>query len=198
MSTHGPRFAGVEFLPPKHPMAIKELHLKGVSFGNRQKNLKKLHGDNKNVFVYVQREPKNPHDKNAIRVFAVSEAWNHGPLDIGFVPKEIAAILSPLMDNGNINIHVVLRKTVGGGPRLTWGVVVDLITSLSDQDFEEEPVRTTRKQGHFLDTCISEAPERFLGGELFEFDEYIPSPSQYDDLFDSNSFFGDPFDEEEL
>ena len=136
MSTHGPKFSGVEFNPPKHPMVVRGLHLRGTSFDGRQQNLKKVH-DTKGVFIYLQREPKNKYDKHAIRVFAMSDVWPHGPLDIGFVPTEIAGMLAPLMDTGTMNVHVILKKSVGGGGKYTRGVIVDLVASHTDQDFDE-------------------------------------------------------------
>lgn len=44
--------------------------------------------------VYLRREPDNPHDSNAIRIFLENGA------DIGFVPREDAARLAPFFDSG--------------------------------------------------------------------------------------------------
>ena len=41
----------------------------------------------------LRREPKNPHDKNAIGVC-------HGPTFLGFVAAELAERIAPLMDRG--------------------------------------------------------------------------------------------------
>ena len=51
----------------------------------------------------LRREPGNPHDANAIAVHA-------GGVHVGFVPRELAAELAPLLDAGRVWSAVVLRE----------------------------------------------------------------------------------------
>jgi len=68
--------------------------LSGVTFKDAQKNIKTF--GNKDIGSYALiREPENPHDPNAIRVALF------GIIYMGYVPKEIAKDLAPLMDAGS-------------------------------------------------------------------------------------------------
>ncbi len=73
--------------------------VRGVTFDHRQKLLKRLSlypiTDVRLIFV---REPDNQYDANAIKVLA--EVKGKGSAMIGYVSKEIAATLSPELDNG--------------------------------------------------------------------------------------------------
>ena len=87
----------------KLPMVVK---LSGVSFGNAQENIKTFGSPDIRWFALV-REPDNQHDSNAIRVALFGEFF------MGYIPKDVAAQLAPLMDSGrlfdaefvNINRH---------------------------------------------------------------------------------------------
>lgn len=59
--------------------------------------------------VHLAREPNNPHDPNAIAVFA-DNVYNRA----GYVPKQTAARLTKLIDAGADVVAISLR---GGGPR---------------------------------------------------------------------------------
>jgi hypothetical protein len=48
----------------------------------------------------LKREPDNDYDKNAIQVKQVFK--NGGSIHIGYVPKELAAELAPLLDDGDV------------------------------------------------------------------------------------------------
>ncbi|MEL7566419.1 MAG: HIRAN domain-containing protein [Dehalobacterium sp.] len=74
--------------------------VKGVSMGNRQALLKRLaRYAPQDVFLSFLREPDNPFDPNAIQV--VAEVRNKGQAAIGYVAKELAAIIAPILDSGN-------------------------------------------------------------------------------------------------
>jgi hypothetical protein len=70
------------------PITVK---LVGVSFGDAQANIKKFGNEHIRWFACV-RGRKNPHDANAIRVALFGEYF------MGYIPKETAAHLAPMMD----------------------------------------------------------------------------------------------------
>jgi len=72
------------------PLTVK---LAGVLFGNAQANIRTYGSPDIRWFALV-REPDNPHDPNAIRVALFGEFF------MGYIPKEIAIGLAPLMDAG--------------------------------------------------------------------------------------------------
>jgi hypothetical protein len=78
--------------------------LAGVVFENGQENIKKFGCEDINSFA-LMREPKNPHDPNAIRVHL-------GGIFLGYVPRPISKELAPQMDAGKqfIAFFVKLNK----------------------------------------------------------------------------------------
>jgi len=74
----------------KFPELIK---LVGVSYGACQDNIKKYAGPGVGDFELV-REPDNPSDKNAIKVALF------GHFKFGYIPRQTARELAPLMDSG--------------------------------------------------------------------------------------------------
>ena len=72
------------------PLTVK---LSGVSFGNAQSNIKTFGSPDIRWFALF-REAGNQHDPNAIRVALFGELF------MGYVPKEIARELAPMMDSG--------------------------------------------------------------------------------------------------
>jgi len=71
------------------------VRLKGVTYNNGQENIKTFAKPEIRWFAMV-REPDHPHDKNAIRVALF------GLFFMGYIPKDIAAHLAPLMDSGRV------------------------------------------------------------------------------------------------
>lgn len=82
----------------------------GVTFENRQKYLQGLAKTKKPVEIRLIREPANPTDKNAIKVLAVTEK---GRCPVGYIPREDAAVLAPVMDEKHY-IHVDGFEITGG------------------------------------------------------------------------------------
>ena len=74
------------------PCTVK---LAGVSFGSAQANIKTYGSPDIRWFALV-REPNNPHDPNAIRVALFGEFF------MGYIPKDVAIHLAPLMDAGRV------------------------------------------------------------------------------------------------
>lgn len=67
----------------------------------------------------LQREPENPHDRNAVAVYAVP-----GRNRSGYVPKSVAARLAPLMDSGVELVAVAVRGSGKGSDTVTPTVLV--------------------------------------------------------------------------
>jgi hypothetical protein len=68
-----------------------------MHYSNRSRLMKIAEDDD----LELEREPSNEYDANAIRVA-------HGGAKLGYVPREIAQVLAPLMDAG-----LPLRAYVG-------------------------------------------------------------------------------------
>lgn len=74
----------------------------GTSFANRQKYLAGLasleRANKKNTArITLSREYNNKFDANAIRVYVHFASGAH--VQVGYLPRELAAILAPIMDN---------------------------------------------------------------------------------------------------
>ena len=65
----------------------------GVTFRDAQENIKTFGNEDIGSYALI-REPDNPHDPNAIKIALV------GIIFMGYVPKEIAKDLAPMMDEG--------------------------------------------------------------------------------------------------
>jgi hypothetical protein len=74
------------------PIIIK---LAGVSFGDAQSNIKQFGCPDTGFYILI-REPDNPHDPNAIAV-SLGGVWH-----MGFIPRDLAKDLAPLMDAGRV------------------------------------------------------------------------------------------------
>ena len=66
--------------------------LTGVTIGEAQKNIQDFVRANTGI-CDLFREPQNAHDPNAIRVESNGKY-------LGYIPKDVAAKLAPLMDSG--------------------------------------------------------------------------------------------------
>jgi hypothetical protein len=71
---------------------FKNVKLTGVTFGQCQDNIRKF-GQKQTGSYNLVREPENQHDRNAIKVIYKEN-------QLGYVPKEKAAELTPLLDSG--------------------------------------------------------------------------------------------------
>ncbi len=67
--------------------------LAGVSYGKCQENIKKWGCADIGTYAVV-RDRDNPHDPNAVRVSLF------GSFDMGFLPRDVARVLAPMMDAG--------------------------------------------------------------------------------------------------
>ncbi|CAG8539788.1 2666_t:CDS:1 [Funneliformis caledonium] len=62
---------------------------------------------NKNESVSITREPRNPYDRNALRVD------NTLGVQVGHIPRDAASALAPLIDNGSIRIEGTILGNKG-------------------------------------------------------------------------------------
>lgn len=75
---------------------ICNFNIAGVTFDGRLKNLKHVKYGSK---FYLMREKRNRYDENAIKIFVFAEGGKK-MLELGYVPRNHAAILAPAMDCG--------------------------------------------------------------------------------------------------
>lgn len=87
-------------------MSKHSTKLAGVTFEGRQDNLKLARlGDS----ITLERGPDNEYDPNAVRVM-------QGKLELGWVPKALAADIAPRMDAGEIITEARIIDLTGGVP----------------------------------------------------------------------------------
>jgi len=95
----------------------------GVTFNNRQAALRKLEQFNAaEVNVTLEREAGNMYDLNAIKVNV--SVGSGAAYHLVYIPKDLAAILAPVMDKG---IELVSRfKAVTGGiyGKMNYGALI--------------------------------------------------------------------------
>ena len=77
---------------------FEKFKVAGLFVGDRKKNVMR-YVSNRSRFV-LQREPENKYDKNAVLVKLPVRGGQYA-LDIGHVPRELAARIAPLMDDGS-------------------------------------------------------------------------------------------------
>jgi single-stranded-DNA-specific exonuclease len=83
-------------------MTMRRMYVKvaGVTFDSRQSLIAKLRG---NEPCRIVPEPENPYDKNAL---AVQVAMGEGVEHIGYVPRELAAQIAPLLDGESVMVSI--------------------------------------------------------------------------------------------
>jgi len=95
----------------------------GVTFDNRQAVIAELvRGD----VLHIRREPHNPHDANALSVEHPSGA------QIGYLPRPMAARLSPRLDAAGVdNLPATVQALSGGyGANPILGVSIRFTTPI--------------------------------------------------------------------
>ncbi len=96
----------------------KIVKLAGVTIGDAQENIKRF--GCKDIMTYaLMREPDNPHDPNAIRVAI-------GPYYMGYIPKQIAKDLAPLIDSGRGFLAEFVKRNESSGHGVV-GMTVKII-----------------------------------------------------------------------
>jgi hypothetical protein len=89
-----------------------ELAVKGTSFGNRQEALKRLaFYDPKDIHTFLEPEPDNPYDSNAIAVQVLVNGAK-ATYRLGYVPKTETGIVKALL--GTVPVLKVLNGDIRG------------------------------------------------------------------------------------
>lgn len=96
----------------------------GVTHGNRQTLLNHLtRYKPEDITVQLRREQTNAHDSNAIQI--VAAVRNKGAAVIGYINRELAAALAPLLDKG-AEIASRFNAILGGERGYNYGLALEL------------------------------------------------------------------------
>lgn len=101
----------------------KDFNAAGTTFKNRQKYIQYLVMQKKNFKIRLTREKNNKADPNAVKILAITD--DKKIVQIGYVPREIAATIAPIMDKGSY-IYVNSSKIVGGGKNYSYGMKLNI------------------------------------------------------------------------
>jgi phosphoribosylformylglycinamidine (FGAM) synthase-like amidotransferase family enzyme len=84
------------------------MRVAGVTFEGRQEMLKmfKVYPV-RSISVELKREPFNKYDANAVQVLIYPGGLSYTMYHIGFIPKEYAKYLAPLMDSGSTFVATI-------------------------------------------------------------------------------------------
>ena len=93
----------------------------GVTFNNRQMLLYRLTKySSEDITLTLQRETGNTYDRNAVQIIAAVR--NKGAAAIGYINRELAAAIAPLLDKGKA-VKAALEGITGGNERgLSYGL----------------------------------------------------------------------------
>lgn len=93
----------------------------GVTFNNRQMLLYRLTKySREDITLTLQRETGNTYDRNAVQIIAAVR--NKGAAAIGYINRELAAAIAPLLDKGK-TVKAALEGITGGNERgLSYGL----------------------------------------------------------------------------
>ncbi len=101
-----------------------EVRAVGVTHGNRQKLLERLtRYSAEDITVTLRREKNNTHDHNAIQI--VAGVRSKGSAVIGYINRELAAALAPLLDKG-ATIASRFNVVVGGERGYNYGLALEI------------------------------------------------------------------------
>ena len=97
--------------------------LAGVTFGDCQANIKKWGCADIGTYAVI-REPDNPYDPNAVRVSFL------GAYDMGYLPRQVAATLAPMMDAGRTFLAEFVKINELAEIASTVGVTIKIIETI--------------------------------------------------------------------
>ena len=84
----------------------------GVTHGNRQALLDRLTKYNaEEISITLNREPENAADKNAVQVIAAVKG--RGSAVMGYLNRQLAAAIAPLLDKGK-QVRAAFEEITGG------------------------------------------------------------------------------------
>lgn len=97
--------------------------------------------------LFLEREPDNEHDENAIAVF--NESWEQ----IGYLSRSVAEELAPLLDVGYEAKCIVTAITGGSDDKPSYGCNIEITiyspeewTVLQQQKQQEDEIKSTSKE----------------------------------------------------
>lgn len=97
----------------------------GVTHGNRQKLLARLSRYSPDeITIKLNREPENAADKNAVQVIAAVKG--KGSAIMGYLNRQLAAAIAPLLDKGKEVISTFLAVTGGAEYYLNYGLNISI------------------------------------------------------------------------
>jgi hypothetical protein len=101
----------------------QESRVAGVTFENRQKAIQHLtRYPPANIEISLARDKGNQYDSNAVAV--VASVVNRGSYTIGFLPKNLAKMLAPVLDRGE-DVESTLKEIAGGySAEAKYGLVI--------------------------------------------------------------------------
>ena len=102
---------------------ITKTKVTGCTFSNRQGFICYIQKNKTDAFITVQRERQNKVDTNAVRVVGHVRGGKH--VDLGYLPKELAAKVAPVMDAGQ-KPWVESFEIRCGGPKKTYGITIEI------------------------------------------------------------------------
>lgn len=109
---------------PKHTVSFE---IAGAGFEGRQKTFTDLvvDGSRDDLEVFLERDPKNAYDANAIKVMVKNNKTGLGG-QAGWVPAVFAKALAPVMDKRNVVVAKwKLVKTAWYG-KTRWGMKIQV------------------------------------------------------------------------
>lgn len=97
----------------------------GVTYGNRQKLLSRLaRYTAEQITITLRHEQGNRFDRNAVQV--VAGVKGKGSAVIGYLNRQLAAVIAPLMDKGKRIVSTFRAVTGGESLHLTYGLSFEL------------------------------------------------------------------------
>ena len=97
----------------------------GVTHGNRQKLLARLaRYAPEDITIQLQREKNNPADENAVQV--VAAVRGKGPAVMGYLNRQLAAAIAPLLDKGKRVVSAFKAITGGEEYFLNYGLNISI------------------------------------------------------------------------
>ena len=110
---------------------LRRVKLKGVTFEDAQENIRRWGCKDIGSYALV-REPDNKSDSNAIRVALFRRYF------MGYIPKEIAAWLAPMMDAGQNFLAIFVSRNEHPDHKDRLGLTVDIVQLPHDEPREKE------------------------------------------------------------
>lgn len=93
---------------------LRTIHTKaaGVTFGRRQALIERLSRySSEEITIQLQRESGNAYDRNAVQIIAAVKG--KGSAVMGYINRELAAAIAPLLDKGK-QVKAAFEAITGG------------------------------------------------------------------------------------